>query len=647
MRRARPVQFEGAAPEDDTKGEMPSAVTDEKALASVAQEVAPMLTLSWRDVQVETQRRDTKGSEQVKILSGCSGAVLPGELLAIMGPSGSGKTTLLKALAGIGELPLSAGEVAVNGSPWSEAMRAHCAFLYQEELFFGGLTVKEHLMYQSQLRTAWKASLEQLRRIDTLIAELGLITCQHTLIGEIGSGISGGERKRLAFASELLMDPSLLLLDEPTSGLDSSMAQSVVELLRETAKSKSQKRTVCTTIHQPSSDVFGLFDKLLILVNGETVFFGLTKDVLGHFTSLGIQCPRDVSPPDFFMRSVAVDGGEEESRAQAKENVKALLASVEQLARPLLEEVAKVESNVVTTSPRHHTSMMAQISTLVRREALLRRRSKLLFKAVIARTLIMSVLLGLLYFDISHDQAGVQSMMGAITILMINTFMTSGFGLTQELPLSLRPALRESRLGMYSVSAWFWAKTIGDIPMDTVVPFIGITITFWCIRLRDSAGIWVSFSILVVLVSLMGSSWGYMCSMLGGRTEVAFAVFFLSVFPMFMFSGFLIPSDQVPVYFRWLEVIVPFKYAFSQMAIEIWDGHGPVDGCVPGKCRFVDGDHVLKAFDIDKAGTAINIIVMLAYMVGARLLAWLFAVLRGSPTMVRGVVRRQARSASA
>ena len=144
--------------------------------------------------------------------------------------------------------------------------------------------------------------------------QLSLGKCKNTLIGTPGrvKGLSGGERKRLAFASEALTDPPLMLCDEPTSGLDSFMAHSVLQVLKKlTAKGK----TIILTIHQPSSELFGLFDKLLLMAEGRVAFLGTTEQATEFFNSLNAPCPTNYNPADFYVQLLAIVPGKElESR---------------------------------------------------------------------------------------------------------------------------------------------------------------------------------------------------------------------------------------------------------------------------------------------------------------------------------------------
>lgn len=150
------------------------------------------------------------------------------------------------------------------------------AYVTQEDVLLGTLTVRETIKYSAQLRLPTKMSKDEVNSIvEGTIIEMGLQDCADRVIGNWHlRGISGGEKKRLSIALEILTRPHLLFLDEPTSGLDSASAFFVVQTLRNIAR---DGRTVISSIHQPSSEVFALFDDLYLLSSGETVYFGEAK----------------------------------------------------------------------------------------------------------------------------------------------------------------------------------------------------------------------------------------------------------------------------------------------------------------------------------------------------------------------------------
>lgn len=150
----------------------------------------------------------------------------------------------------------------------------------QEDILLGTLTVKETITYSAKLRLPGGLSKSEVKGlVEGAIMEMGLQDCEDKLIGNWHlRGISGGEKKRLSIALEILTKPTLLFLDEPTSGLDSASAFFVVQALRSVAR--DGRRTVVSSIHQPSSEVFALFDDLFLLSGGETVFFGEAKSAI-------------------------------------------------------------------------------------------------------------------------------------------------------------------------------------------------------------------------------------------------------------------------------------------------------------------------------------------------------------------------------
>ena len=232
------------------------------------------VTISAVDVVVEIHR----GGIHKRLLDPVSLTVFPSELVALMGPAGAGKTTLLKALNGY-TVP-NAGQVLFNGEDLyanQEQFRLQVGYVPQDDILHSQLTVREALYYTAKLRTDLRDDEIQ-ARIGTVLSELNIDDIADRLIGSPERKvISGGQRKRVNIAMELLSDPSVLFLDEPTSGLSSYDAAQVVQLLRRLADGG---KTVICTIHQPSVDIFKDFDSLMMVARdkgdnaGMLVYFG-------------------------------------------------------------------------------------------------------------------------------------------------------------------------------------------------------------------------------------------------------------------------------------------------------------------------------------------------------------------------------------
>ncbi|KAE9618349.1 putative polar-amino-acid-transporting ATPase [Lupinus albus] len=234
------------------------------------------------------------------ILKSVTGIAYPGEILAILGPSGSGKSTLLNALSGRLHGHSLTGTILANSFKLTKPVLRRTGFVTQDDILYPHLTVRETLVFCSMLRLPRNLPREaKIAAAESLIVELGLSKCQDTIIGNsFIRGVSGGERKRVSIAHEMLVDPSLLILDEPTSGLDSTAAHRLVTTLRGLAK---KGKTVVTSVHQPSSCVYQMFDKVLVLSEGQCLYYGKGNGAMRYFESIGFAPSFPVNPADFLL----------------------------------------------------------------------------------------------------------------------------------------------------------------------------------------------------------------------------------------------------------------------------------------------------------------------------------------------------------
>lgn len=245
-----------------------------------------------------------------QILFGVSGCAKPGEVLALIGASGAGKTTLLDILAQRTKIGEVTGSITLNGEPLGPTFLRITSYVDQEPAAIGTQTVRELLMTAANLRLPEIVTTEAKKaRIAALVSDLGIDHILDRRYGEQGKrGISGGEKRRVQIACQLVTGPSVVFLDEPTSGLDSYNALSVCKFLKIYASKKN--RTVVMSIHQPRSDIYHTFDKLMVLAGGRTIFFGPTSQAKIHFNEIGHPCPPDFNPADhireiplFFLSS--------------------------------------------------------------------------------------------------------------------------------------------------------------------------------------------------------------------------------------------------------------------------------------------------------------------------------------------------------
>lgn len=199
-------------------------------------------------------------------------------------------------------------------------------FVHQDDLFIGMLTVKEHLTFMAHLKCDSRMrKFERQRLISDLLERTGLKKCANTQIGEDGEGkmLSGGEKKRLAFASELLTQPTILFCDEPTTGLDSYSAQQLVATLQQLAH---RGTAIICTIHQPSSQLFAMFDQVMLLAEGRVAFMGAPDNAIEFFSQQGYSCPKNYNPADFLIGVLAPAPGCEKASLRAANRICDLFA---------------------------------------------------------------------------------------------------------------------------------------------------------------------------------------------------------------------------------------------------------------------------------------------------------------------------------
>jgi ABC-type multidrug transport system ATPase subunit/ABC-type multidrug transport system permease subunit len=215
-------------------------------------------------------------------LDGISFNVTRGELVCVMGASGSGKSTLLRVLAG--QLQPTSGEVILNGqSLYSnlDSLKRYVSYIPQEDAFDEHLTIGENLQFAAAIRSPHLSRRDRMRRLEGKLIELGLGERRDAIVGSaLKKTLSGGERKRLNIGLDMIGMSDVYLFDEPTSGLSSKDSEHVIEIIRGMAHNK----IIIVTIHQPSSKLFQMFHKAILLdKGGQLVFFGTPSDMLRYF----------------------------------------------------------------------------------------------------------------------------------------------------------------------------------------------------------------------------------------------------------------------------------------------------------------------------------------------------------------------------
>ncbi|NP_001243922.1 scarlet [Bombyx mori] len=590
-------------------------------------------TLVWRDVTVHVK---LKNGRLKRLVNNVSGIAKPGTLIALMGPSGAGKTTLMSALAHRSPFgTVIDGEIIMNGRPVCSYVDRESGYMHQDDIFAENLTVIEHLTVMARLRMDRRTStVARKRRVNQLMRQLSLYESRFTRIGGLDGHktLSGGERKRLAFATELLTDPGLLFCDEPTTGLDSSSALKLVSLLRASA---AQGKTVICTIHQPSSELMAHFDKLVLLAEGRIAFAGNASAALGFFESLGYHCPLTYNPTDYFIKVLALTPGSEAASRHAIKSICDRFA-VSDVAKELDMEIHleyHLMDNEVEDSRRlrgdsfRPPHFYTKIMWLVYRYLLMIIRDPRVQLVRILQKLAIALTAGVCFLGTPRlTQAGVQDVQGALFIIIAENTFSPMYSVLHMFPEEFPLFNRELKAGLYSTPVYYTARMIALFPGLLIEPVLFTGVVYWLAGLRYSAyaiGLTIFISILVLNVAIACGSF-FSCAF--GSMPLAIAYLVPFDYSLMMTSGIFIKLSSIPRYVAWIRYLSWLMYSNEAMSIVQWDGVENIT-CTNSNSTGVPcvstGDEVLMQYDFTSSNLWLDISALLLLYITFHLLALL------------------------
>ncbi|KAL2334415.1 hypothetical protein Fmac_015628 [Flemingia macrophylla] len=475
----------------------------EKANTEIIGDVSARLT--WKDLTVMVT---LSNGETQNVLEGLTGYAEPGTFTALMGPSGSGKSTLLDALSSrLAANAFLSGTILLNGRK-AKLSFGTAAYVTQDDNLIGTLTVRETISYSARLRLPDKMPRADKRAlVESTIVAMGLQDCADTVIGNWHlRGISGGEKRRVSIALEILMRPRLLFLDEPTSGLDSASAFFVTQTLRALAR---DGRTVIASIHQPSSEVFELFDRLYLLSSGKTVYFGQASEAYEFFAQAGFPCPALRNPSDHFLRCINSDfdkvkatlKGSMKLRFEGSDDPLDRITTAEVIrtlidfyrtsqhsyaARQKVDDISKVKGTVLEAGGSE-ASFLMQSYTLTKRSFINMSRDFGYYWLRLVIYIVVTICIGTIYLNVGTGYNSILARGSCASFVFgFVTFMSiGGFPSFVE---DMKVFQRERLNGHYGVTAFVISNTLSAMPFLILITFLSGTICYFMVRLHP--GFW-------------------------------------------------------------------------------------------------------------------------------------------------------------
>lgn len=441
------------------------------------------------------------------ILNNVTASMPSGSLTAIIGASGSGKTSMLNIMANrISSNRLQKlGRTTYNGNTKLSSVRS--AYVLQQDVLLPTLTVRETLRYSADLRLPPPTTAEERRSVvEEVILELGLKECANTRIGnEIHKGCSGGEKRRTSLGVQMLANPSVLFLDEVTTGLDATSAFQLVRTLKYLA---GKGRTIVITIHQPRSEIWGLFDNILLLAEGSTIYSGSANAALSHFATLGYELPPFVNPAEFLIDLAAIDTRSPELEEPSRTRVESLKQAwrgtqevrtieVGEKEEPIAEIVKNERS---ATSQKQYASFGRQLKVQTDRTLKTTIRDPLGMSGSLVASIAMGLIAGLIFLQLSETQAGIRSREGAIyTAAALQGYLVLLFEL-YRLTQDIQVFDRERSEGVTGVFPWLFGRRLARmITEDVLVPLVFSVIYYFMVGFRHNASQFFIFFAVVLL----------------------------------------------------------------------------------------------------------------------------------------------------
>lgn len=434
--------------------------------------------LSWSNVSINIKDKC--------IVDNNFGSIESGKLLAIMGPSGSGKTTLLNYLSNKNKLG-GTGTIKIDGTKVTDIyLNQISRYVEQEDCLIGSLTVEETIHFSGKL-SGMQNRLSRNEKVNQLLEDLGLVSVKDVVIGTpIRKGISGGQKRRVSIACELITLPSVLFLDEPTSGLDSKASFEVISTIKKIAK--NENIIVIMSIHQPSSTTFDLFDKVMFLSQGKTVYNDEVKSIIPYFELQDIHFNPNQNISEFVLDMINTDFN------NGACNINDLHEFyLDQKGNSILEEDEEDKSGQSIFIKRNNVfkaSNIYQIVVLCHRSFLKAFRDVLAYYVRMLMYMGLAIMMGTVWLRLVYNQAEIQLFINAI--FFSGAFMS--FMSVAYIPAYLEDYnsfKRENSNGLYGPLPFILSNFLISIPFLFVTNLIFCIITFFLVNFHQtSKGFW-------------------------------------------------------------------------------------------------------------------------------------------------------------
>ncbi|CUM53305.1 uncharacterized protein AC631_00553 [Debaryomyces fabryi] len=518
----------------------------------------------------------------------------------IMGPSGGGKTTLLNYLSNRLSKDSkfrSGGAIRLNDSQYitnSELSLISAYVSQQDNSLISSLTVRETLYYQAKLRISQEEHHKIPVIINTLIRTMGLNDCADTMIGsESVKGISGGEKRRVSIATQLLSKPKILFLDEPTSGLDSTTSVAVLGLLNNLAEVYGT--TVIMTIHQPNEDMFNKFGSVLLLARGgRPVFNGSTASIREYLSDAGYPVPNDKNIADHILDVVSQSLDEDNTITQSRINYLVNRWDTKHSSNDTNSIFVNEKTIDIEKYQHKKLPFFITFPVITKRQFINSVRSKDVLIARTGQTVFLTIIHTLFFAPLRNTEDGISNRLGLIQEVL-NLYFVGFFNNVTLYPVERHIFYQEYKDGIYGPLEFSASYLLNELPTE-IIPclFFSVLLVFG-VGLPRTPGMFFSMFFTGFASINCGESLGILVSSI--FTHLGLAINILaSVIVVAIFMGGTM-SLYMPEFFKAWNYINPMKYAVGICA-KLGFANQTFD-CALDSCTLDTGDSVLEYYNLD------------------------------------------------
>ncbi|XP_066594323.1 ATP-binding cassette sub-family G member 4 [Prorops nasuta] len=618
----------------------------------------PPVDVEFRNLAYSVSEGRKRGYKT--ILKCVNGKFRSGELTAIMGPSGAGKSTLMNVLAGYKTSHLS-GSVLINGKDRNlRGFRKMSCYIMQDDRLLPHLTVYEAMTVSANLKLGKDISATAKKVVvEEIIETLGLSDASNTQT----HSLSGGQRKRLSIALELVNNPPVMFFDEPTSGLDSSSCFQCLNLLKSLSRGG---RTIICTIHQPSARLFEMFDHLYLLAEGQCIYQGNVGGLVPFLSSMGLECPSYHNPADYVMEVASGEHGEcvhklvmavNNGKCNNYQHHQAAITASQAVSNDIAKEspqeqpkpdstalipngVAKAPGNgIAITIPVSCTTSLLdsaesveqkvgfptngwiQFWILLKRTFLSQLRDMTLTRLRLVSHIVVGLLIGVACYDIGDEASEVRSNAGCVFFTVMFLMFTALMPTILTFPLEMAVFVREHLNYWYSVKAFYLARTLADLPFQIVYSIAYVVIVYFMTSQPLETERFLMYLNICVLTSLVSQSIGLL---IGAAMSVESGVFIGPVMsvPLILFSGFFITFKAIPKYLRFLSYVSYIRYGFEGAMISVYGYNRAKLKCSDPYCHYKTPTKFLEEMSMENAVYWVDVVSLSVFLIVIRVCAY-------------------------